>query len=325
MTKKHQKKTNALTPRRIDVLLFDGVNMLDVAGPVQAFEAATQSGTNAYRIRYVALKTVPVRASCGLRLTPDASFTARGAGNDLLLPGGVGVDNQIADGRTLDVVQKYHAASGRMISVCSGALILAAAGVLDGIEATTHWSRLQDTRDYPKVAWNLDRISTRQGKVYTSAGATTGIDLALAIIRADCGPAVSLSVARELVFQLRRMGGQSQYAINDVEPSDAGGSLAKLLEQIIASPGHDWTLETMAAASDRHPRTLTRRFKTEFGETPAQVVEKIRANHARRLLEQDMPLTRIATESGFGDLQRLRRAFQRRFGVQPSEYRTMFA
>lgn len=312
-------------PRKIDVLVFDDLNLLDVAGPVQAFEAANISREHAYDIRFVSLNGGAVRASCGLSLSPGAGFAAAGIGNDLLIPGGAGVDKQIEDEELLDLVRQYSDGPGRIISVCSGAMILAAAGVLNGRRATTHWARLEQTRDFPQVAWDLDKISIAHGDVFTSAGVTTGIDLALALIQADCGPSVALAVARELIVQLRRTGGQSQYAFHLVGQFSGDDTLAQLIERVVLQPHLDWTLETMSEVSGVHPRTLTRRFKRVVEETPAHFVERVRVEHARNLLQGDTPLKRIASESGFGDLQRMRRAFQRRFGVQLSEYRNMFA
>lgn len=311
--------------RRIDVLLFDGLNMLDVAGPVQAFEAATFNKEKAYAIRYVSNNERGVRASCGLQLSADAPFSTKGMENDLLIPGGSGVDAMMADAEVLQLVRKYQAGKGRIISVCSGAMILAAAGVLDGLSATTHWTRQEQTREFPEVDWDLDKISISQGKVFTSAGVTTGIDLALAIIELDCGPSVALAVARELVVQLRRTGGQSQYAFHLAGQFSGDETLACLIEKVVAEPHLNWTLDRMAEVSGIHPRTLTRRFKSEVEETPAHFVERVRVDHARNLLQGDRPLKRVAAESGFGDLQRMRRAFQRRFGVQISEYKNMFA
>lgn len=311
--------------RRIDVLLFDDVNLLDVAGPVQAFEAANLDGGVAYEIRFMTTDGAPVRACCGLRMAADGKLPAGPTGDDLLIPGGTGVDRQTENADLLKAIRERAAGTGRIISVCSGAMLLAAAGVLDGLQATTHWSRLEDTRRYPAISWDLDRISISQGKIFTSAGVTTGIDLALSIIQADCGPSAALSVARELIVQLRRTGGQSQYAFHLAGQFTGDDTLASLIEQVVTQPHLDWSLETMAEKAGINTRTLTRRFKREIHETPAHFVEKVRVDHARNLLLEALPLKRVASESGFGDLQRMRRAFQRRFGVQISEYRSMFA
>ncbi len=319
------KMDSLRSSRKIDVLLFDGVNLLDVAGPVQAFEAANLAGRARYQTRFVSLDGKPVHACCGLKLTPDARLAPEARGYDLLIPGGKGVDDLLGKPGCLKTIRRRAGGDGRTLSVCSGALVLAAAGVLDGHRATTHWSRLEDTRKYPSVLWDLDRISISQGNVHTSAGVTTGIDLALAIIQADCGPAAALAVARELIVQLRRTGGQSQYAFHLAGQFTGEDALASLIERIVTEPHLDWSLETMADTAGMNPRTLSRRFKRDVHDSPAQFVEKIRVEHARSLLQDDLPLKSVAVKSGFGDLQRMRRAFQRHFGVQLSEYRTMFA
>ena len=310
--------------RKIDVLLFDDINLLDAAGPVQAFEAANTDGRARYRTRYVSLDGGPVRAGCGLRLVPDGTLCVAANGADLLIPGGAGVDALTGNPDLHEIIRKRAETQYRLISVCSGALVLAAAGVLNGLAATTHWSREEDTRTYPEVNWDLDRINITQGRVFTSAGVTTGIDLALSIIQADCGPKVALAVARELVVQLRRTGGQSQYAFHLAGQFAKGEALSQLIEKVVATPHLDWSLDALADAAGMNARTLTRRFKRDTGETPAQFVEKVRVDHARGLLSGNMPLKQVAVDSGFGDLQRLRRAFQRQFGVQLSDYRNMF-
>lgn len=311
--------------RTIDVLLFDGVNLLDVSGPVQALKTACMDGRRKYLLRYVSLDGKSVVACCGLALAVEARLTTASDPNDLLIPGGEGVDAVVENPKLRDLIQHCAAmGNARLISVCSGALVLAAAGVLDGLVATTHWSRLADTHKYPRVLWDLDRINASKGRIFTSAGVTTGIDLALAIIRKDCGADVALSVARELVVQLRRTGGQSQYAMHLAGQFTRDDTLARLIEQVVSQPNLDWTLEALADAAGMNARTLTRHFKRDLDETPAQFVEKIRVDHARGLLMEDIPAKRIAVDSGFGDLQRMRRAFQRRFGVGVIEYRSVF-
>ncbi|CAN0603281.1 unnamed protein product, partial [Ectocarpus sp. 12 AP-2014] len=203
--------------------------------------------------------------------------------------------------------------NGRVISICSGALLLAAAGVLDGRTATTHWSRLTDTKQFGRVLWDLDQICTAQDRVFTSAGVTTGIDLALSIIRADCGASVALAVARELVMQLRRTGGQSQYAMHLAGQFTKDDTLTRLIEQVVAEPHLNWTLAAMAETAGLNPRTLSRHFKRDLQENPAQFVERVRVDHARGLMADKLPLKQVARLSGFGDLQRMRRAFLRRF------------
>ncbi|MEQ6202625.1 DJ-1/PfpI family protein [Sulfitobacter sp. HNIBRBA2951] len=321
--------SNTDTPRTrsIDVLLFDDVNMLDVSGPAQAFDTAMRMGAKAYDIRYVSADGGAVRAGCGMRLVPDAALSGDTASDDLLIPGGRGIDALLPDTHVRAVIASHlhRKPNGRVISICSGALLLAAAGVLEGRAATTHWSRERDTQQHPDVAWDLDQIYCADGRVFTSAGVTTGIDLALSIIRDDCGPSVALSVARELVVQLRRTGGQSQFSINLASQFAPQGALTRLIERIVSVPHLDWSLDALAQEAGMNPRTLTRHFKRDLQETPAQFVERVRVDHARGLIADGLPLKQVARASGFGDLQRMRRAFQRRFGIHLSDYVKGFA
>ncbi|MEP5762341.1 MAG: DJ-1/PfpI family protein [Litoreibacter sp.] len=312
--------------RTIDVLLFDNVNLLDVSGPVQAFEAALINGRKRYEMRYVSPDGNPVRATCGLQLTADKQLSKHSDSDDLLIPGGEGVDALIQNTSVRDVIQRRAAREdgGRLISICSGALVLAAAGVLDGRPATTHWSRAADTRSYENVLWDLDQISTSDTRIHTSAGVTTGIDLALAIIRADCGPTVALNAARELVVQLHRTGGQSQYAIHLASQFSRDNKLTRLIEEVVSQPHLHWSLDALATSAKMNSRTLSRHFKRDLNETPAQFVERIRVDHARGLLSENLPLKQVAADSGFGDLQRMRRAFHRRFGINVSDYQAAF-
>ena len=312
--------------RTIDVLLFEDVNLLDVAGPVQAFKSANLDTRPRYQTRFVSLDGNPVGSCCGLILTPDAKLTMRSTSDDLLIPGGVGIDALLPDTALRRIIQNRaaRAGDGRLISICSGALLLAQAGVLDHRPATTHWSRAQHTRHYPDVLWDLDQISTAHERIFTSAGIATGIDLALAIIRADCGQETGLAVARELVVQLRRTGGQSQYALHLAAQFTDDNRLARLIERVVSNPHFDWSLYALSDAAAMNPRTLTRHFKRELNETPAQFVERVRVDHARGLLQENVALKQVAINSGFGDLQRMRRAFQRRFGVHVSDYLSAF-
>jgi len=309
-------------PRVIDVLLFDGVNALDVAGPVQAFDTARFADRAVYALRYVSTDGKAKRASCGLSLGVDASLATCDPVHDILVPGGEGVDGLLTDDVVLGAVRERLAAGNeaRVISVCSGALVLAAAGVLDGGVATTHWSRERDVRRFPQVRWDLDLLFVERSRVFTSAGVTTGIDLALAIIRADCGNAAALSVARELVVQLRRTGKQSQYAMHLAGQFTKEDDLGRLIEAIVSNPKLPWTLDRMAHEAGMNARTLSRRFQARLATSPAQFVERIRVDHARGLLQTNLPAKTVAAEAGFGDLQRMRRAFQRRYGVGFATY-----
>ncbi len=317
---------NSVLPRTIDVLLYEGVNAIDVSGPSQAFDQAQRRDRRAYVLRYVSVDGASVRASCGLALAPDGCLSVDEQ-SDLLVPGGAGVDELLQDTALLEVVRARatHTGESRLISICSGALVLAAAGVLDGHTATTHWSRERDARQFPGVMWDLDRIYVASGRIFTSAGVTTGIDLALEIIRSDCGNEAALTVARELVVQLRRTGGQSQYAMHLAGQFAKEGGLGRLIETVIADPGRAWTLDDLAVEAGMNRRTLSRAFQRHLSMPPTQFVERVRIDHARGLLEETLPLKLVATQSGFGDVQRMRRAFQRRYGLSMAQYAAAFA
>ncbi|MEP0519448.1 MAG: DJ-1/PfpI family protein [Hyphomicrobiales bacterium] len=310
-------------PRNIDILMFDDVNMLDVIGPSDAFDLARQKNKRAYIIRYISLDGAPIRASCGLRVAADGVLSSASKAHDLLVPGGDGVD-VIRGNQQLHTVLKDWAArtdGSRLISVCSGSLLLAAAGVLDGRTATSHWRRRDEAlADFPLVKWNLDALYTHKENIYTSAGVSAGIDLALAIIKEDCGAMNALDVAQEMVVYLKRTGGQSQFS--DVLQAQFAMEepLSLLLEKITNNPSYDWTLERMAEDVNMSSRTLSRKFNKNIGVAPVQFVERIRVKFACTLLSEATSMKRAASLSGFGDLQRMRRAFQRNLGVSVTDY-----
>ncbi len=315
-------------PRSIDVFIFEGISLMDVAGPAQAFDNALLGGEPAYRLRYLSLDGKPVCSSSGLRLVADGALADHVVEDDLLIPGGDGVDRLLEDAevRRIILLQDISAGKGRLISVCSGALLLAAAGVLDGLSATTHWSRSQMARSlFPEVKWTLDTIFTKSEYIYTSAGVSSGIDLAMAIIQQDCGPQAALEVAQELVVYLRRTGGQSQFSDLLRTQFSLEDPLAKLVEKVTAEPTRDWRLETLAEEVGMSVRTMSRRFNASIGVSPAQFVERARLNYATTLLNKGVPIKQVAAKSGFGELQRMRRSFKRHMGLSASEYMDRFS
>lgn len=315
------------TARPIDVLIFDGMNILDMAGPVQAFHKAGRDGQAAYRLRCVSVDGAPVRASCGIAVAADGMPGTEDDTLDLMIPGGVGVGAIRGHPAVMECVASWldrHPES-RLITICTGALIAAHAGVLEGRAATTHWSSEPEAlAAYPGVRWQTDRIFVQDGRIHSSAGVTTGIDLALAIIRADCGAVQALAVARELVVSLHRVGGQSQFS--DVLDAQFAldGPVARLVDALNAAPAQNWTLEAMAARAGLTPRTLTRRFDAALRTSPVKFVERVRATHARNFLGDGMPPAAAARRSGFADMQQMRRAFERQFGVSIRDYRARF-
>ena len=315
-------------PRSIDALVFDGMNLLDLGGPAEAFNHARLGGKEAYRTRYVSLDGEAVRTSCGLRILPDAKLSGLSRADDLLLPGGTGVDRHLDNQHLRKVLSGWRAKrpDGRLISVCSGAVYLAAAGVLDGQAATTHWSRQEMVlKRYPNVRWDLNRIYILSDTIFTSAGVSTGIDLALAIIRRDCGAATALSVAQELVVYLQRSGGQSQFSGFLSRQYNLDTRLSGLVDDILQAPELDWKLDSMAEKMSMNSRTLSRQFASAMNMSPIRFVEKVRFDLARQFLSSGMPLKRAAVASGFGDIQRMRRSFQRQVGLNPEDYVERFS
>lgn len=311
----------------VDVLIFDDVNLLDVAGPVQAFHAANRWNATPYSLRYVSLEGAPVTASCGLKLGADAKASLDSTASDLIIPGGRGIDSLLLNHVAKPLLAEWlnTRTSGRLISICSGALLLANAGVLNGKAATTHWSRERQALTlFPEVSWQLNALYLKNGNIFTSAGVTTGIDLALSIIRSDCGPTVALNVARELVVYLQRAGGQSQYSDLLENQFTASGTLQTLIEAIVESPNKIWSLETMAETVSLTPRTLSRRFNAELGSSPVRYVEKLRVKSASEAIAAGMAVPKATSRFGFADFQQMQRAFKRNLGTTVGAFEKRF-
>lgn len=327
-------------PRRIASLIYPDVMSLDVVGPLQVFASANverqrQGLPPPYEILVLGEQAGPVATSAGLRIYADAAWRDIDlTGLDtLLIPGGAGVAEQRENLALLDWL---HAAEGRVRrlgSVCSGALILAAAGVLDGRNATTHWADVDNLREcYPSVHVQGDRLHTydpsrRDGDdhVFTSAGVTAGIDLALALVEADLGRPLALAVARRLVMFLKRPGGQAQFSTWLTPEPVRAPRLAALLEWIPANLGADLSLEALAEQACMSPRTLSRVFISELGQAPGRYVERVRVEAARALLQDaQASIGTVARLCGFGHPENLRRTFHKHLSVSPQEYAERF-
>lgn len=312
--------------RVIEVLLFEDLNLLDVAGPVQAFSSANDDGAIRYRLRYVSLGGGPITSSCGLRLHADGAFAVE-PDHDLLVPGGRGVDRLLQQPELQMSLRDWAKpnAGGRVISICSGALILADAALLDGRSATTHWARAKQVRDlYPRVNWDTEKLYKIDDPIFTSAGVTSGIDLALEIVRRDHGSKVALSVARELVVYLKRSGGQSQFADVLEAQFTEDKALYRLISALHENPGAEWTLDRMADVAGLTPRTLVRRFSAMIGCSPVKFLEKYRVKRASDALSSGLSIARSIQLSGFRDFQQMQRAFKRRLGTTVGGYADRF-
>jgi transcriptional regulator GlxA family with amidase domain len=308
--------------RRVVIAAFPECMSLDVVGPAEVFASA-----GAYKVEVVAPDPEPFSMSNRMRVVPDAGMDgAIGAIDTLVVAGGSGTRRAATDPRVVDWTCRAAAQSRRVTSVCSGAFVLAAAGLLDGRRATTHW-RWCDTLAslFPHVEVERDSIYVVDGNVYTSAGVTAGIDLALALVEEDLGAEAARAIAQELVVFLRRPGGQSQFSAQIATPVAEREPLREVQDWIAANPAADLSVAAHAERAAMSPRNFARAFRRETGMTPAAYVESIRVEQARIALEgSDAQVEAIAKHTGFGTVETMRRAFHRRLGVGPAAYRSRF-
>ncbi len=310
----------------MEILAFPRVQLLDVAGPLQVFASANdQAGAEPPYDPVVVAAAPTVASSAGLRLVPQPLPGPEVAVDTLVVAGGAGIDAACEDARLVGWIAARAAAARRVCSVCSGAFLLAEAGLLDGRRAATHWGRsAQFARRYPRVRLEPDPIFVRDGDVWTSAGITAGIDLALALVEADLGHAVALAVARQLVVFLKRPGGQAQFSAA-LDLQAGSDRFAQLHAWIAGNLAGDLSAPALARAAGMSERSLARHYRDATGTTPARAVERLRVEAARRLLEDGQAVKRVAARCGFGSEETLRRAFLRRVGVTPQDYRERFA
>lgn len=318
-----------MTQRPVLVVLFDEVQSLDVTGPVEVFAGAARAvgAPGAYPIRTASLDGGPVRTQSGLRLLPDASLAeavADGPPHTLIVPGGEGT--RAPEPALIDWLRAHAPDAERLVSVCTGALLLAEAGLLDGHRATTHWVACDHlARCYPEVDVEPDPIFVRDGRLSTSAGVTAGIDLALALVEEDLGHDAALTVARHLVVFLRRPGNQAQFSAQLSAQTARRAPLRDLQHWISEHPGADLSVESLAARARMSPRHFARAFRSETGTTPGRYVDRVRLEHARRLLEETAGgVEEVARAAGYGTPEAMRRAFVKVLGTPPADYRRRF-
>jgi transcriptional regulator GlxA family with amidase domain len=317
--------------RAIEVVAFPAVQMLDVTGPLQVFASANdivmeRGGTPPYALRVVAEGGRNVTASSGLGLTTEALPPVGATLDTLVIAGGQGVLEASANAALVDWVRARAKVARRTASVCTGAFLLAASGMLDGRRATTHWSYCSElVRQFPAVRVEPDPIFVRDGPVWTSAGVTAGIDLALALVEEDLGRDVALAVARYLVVFLKRPGGQAQFstALSLQAAEDRFGALHAWISTHLK---RDLSLPVLAAEAGMSERSFSRHYLEATKLTPARAVERLRVEAARRLLsETRLPVKRIAQQCGFGSEETMRRSFLRLLAVTPQDYRARFS
>lgn len=308
-------------PHRLAFVVFPGFQQLDVAGPMAVFEVAERMCPGRYAWRVTAPQAGPVASSAGIPWAAQALPRA-GSFDTLLISGGDGIDAVAAQPRLQQWLRRAATGAERVASVCSGSLWLAAAGLLDGRAATTHWCRTRQFQQaYPQVRLQADRIHVRDGRIWTSAGITAGIDLALALVAHDLGDAVARAVARQLVVYHRRPGGQSQFS-EMLALAPAEGRFAPLLDHVRQHLAQRHGVADLAARAAMSPRHFTRAFTAETGSTPARAVERLRADAARALLESGpASVQAVARRCGYANPEHMRRSFVRLFGLPPSAVR----
>jgi transcriptional regulator GlxA family with amidase domain len=317
--------------REVVVFAFGRAQLLDIAGPAQVFATAAElAGSERaapYRVTVVSLGGGPVVTSSGIAVVTDAVGTTMPHVIDtLIVVGGPGVADAAADRRVVAWLRTAAKRSRRTCSVCTGAFLLAAAGILSGKRVATHWGACAElARRYPDIRVEADPIFVEDGAVWTSAGVTAGIDLALALVERDLGRRLALQVAQRLVVFLKRPGGQSQFSAALAAQASDDGAFAALQDWMAANPHADLRVERIAERAGMSVRNFARLYRAKTGLTPAKAVAAMRVEAARAMLEEtSAPIVEIARRCGFGDEEGLRRAFLRSLGVSPGRYRSRF-
>lgn len=321
------------TQRRISFLIYPGFQLLDLSGPLAVFAGANRAlRRTVYENQAVATLIGPVASSSGLDVVAQARFAdvsdTLSDEDTLIAVGGEidEIDRAIHEGGLVGLLRADAGRAERLASICTGAFLLAEAGCLQDHRVTTHWWDAKTLMQrFADLAVEDDAIFIQSGRIWSSAGVTAGIDLALALVERDHGRDIALTIARHLVVPRMRPGGQSQYSSELAQQARSGQRLAGLVQSIRATPNADWSVEAMTETLGLARRTLTRLCREELDTSPAALVERLRLDAARAaLVETDLPLERIAEQAGFSSLQRMDKVFARRLGVAPRSFRTRF-
>ena len=317
-------------PPRVVFVVYPGAKLLDLTGPLQVFNDTPggSAAAAAYEVVVASLTGGQVPTDTALAVpTVELESLFRGDIDSLVVVGGMGVEQAVREPALIRAIARLHRKARRTASVCSGAFLLAEAGLLAGKRAVTHWGSCQElAAAYPEVTVEADPIFIKEGAIWTSAGVTAGIDLALAMVAEDHGRPVALAVARRLVAYMVRPGGQSQFSgMLDRQLADTESRFDDLHDWIGQHLDGDLRVEALAERVHMSPRSFARLYRAHSGETPAKAVERLRTEAARALLESsDLPIAAIARRCGFGDDERMRCAFRRQLRVAPSDYRQRF-
>ncbi|MEB3034168.1 GlxA family transcriptional regulator [[Mycobacterium] nativiensis] len=316
---------DASAPTRVmAIVVFDDVTMLDVAGAGEVFAEANRFGAD-YRIKIASVDGRDVTTSIGTRLGVTDALSSIESADTVVVAGSDNLPSRAIDPDLVEAVRSVAGRTRRLASVCTGSFVLAQAGLLDGRRATTHWHDVRlFARAFPEITVEPDAIFVRDGDVFTSAGVSAGMDLALALVEMDYGAELVRAVARWLVVYLKRAGGQSQFSTlveSDPPPQSA---LRAVTDAIAADPGADHRVSALARRASLSTRQLTRLFRSELGMTPADYVEKVRVDAARAALDAGHTVTETAHLAGFGSTETLRRVFVAHLGVSPKAYRDRF-
>ncbi|WP_435208474.1 GlxA family transcriptional regulator [Micromonospora sp. bgisy143] len=311
-------------PHRVAIFVYDGVTLLDVAGPAEVFKEANRFGAD-YRIVLLSPNGADVTSSLGVRMAVDGAVTPAPDVDTLLVAGSDRYPRALVPADLADAVRAPAGRAARVASICTGAFVLAAAGLLDGRRATTHWQVAHElAARCPTCRVEPDAIYVRDGATYTSAGVTAGIDLALALVEEDHGPDLTREVARALVVYMQRAGGQSQFSAPLQGPPPRSPALRRIADVVTANPRADHSLGELAKHLNVSTRQLTRLFRDELSTTPARYVENIRFDLARALLDQNHTATQAAMLAGFPSYESMRRVFARKLAISPAAYQRRF-
>lgn len=310
--------------RKVVFVLFDGMKMLDVTGPAEVFAEANLAGAD-YSISYVSPSGEPAMTSVGIRLPVAGTPADVGAADTVVVSGGEVLATGPVPAELIAAIRDLRARTRRLVSICTGSFALAAAGVLAGRRATTHWRHAALlARAYPDVRVLPDALFVEDGDVFTSAGVSAGMDLALALVEHDHGAELARTVARSLVMFMQRPGGQSQFSAPLRTRGPSTPTLRAVVDLVSAQPALDHSTSAMASRVGVSPRHLARLFASELDATPAKYVEQVRLEHAKALLDSGHGVATAARAAGFGSAETLRRTFVARFGTSPSHYRARF-